>query len=130
MTGRDAQSKFGSRVVPGRALIALAGFVAAWDLFRDPVLCAIIAGATLGFLGVYVVLRRMVFVTVAVTQASALGVALAFFADIHLGWAVDPIAGAMSCASFGKCCTSSPRGSARRWDGRSNISIPSAGAGQ
>jgi zinc transport system permease protein len=76
----------------------LAGFVAAWGLFRDPVLCAIIAGATLGFLGVYVVLRRMVFVTVAVTQSSALGVALAFFADIQLGWAVDPIAGAMSCA--------------------------------
>jgi zinc transport system permease protein len=74
------------------------GFVAAWGLFRDPVVCAIIAGGTLGFLGVYVVLRRMVFVTVAVTQASALGVALAFFSDIHLGWAVDPIAGAMSCA--------------------------------
>ena len=75
-----------------------AGFADAWGLFRDPVLCAVIAGTTLGFLGVYVVLRRMVFVTVAVTQSSALGVALAFFADIHLGWAVDPIAGAMACA--------------------------------
>ena len=74
------------------------GFIAAWDLFRDPIVCAVIAGGTLGFLGVYVVLRRMVFVTVAVTQSSALGVALAFFADIHLGWAVDPIAGAMACA--------------------------------
>jgi zinc transport system permease protein len=71
-----------------------AGFVAAWDLFRDPVLCALIAGTVLGFLGVYVVLRRMVFVSVAVTQASALGVALAFFAEIHLGFALDPILGA------------------------------------
>ena len=74
------------------------GFIDAWGLFRDPVLCAIIAGTTLGFLGVYVVLRRMVFVTVAVTQSSALGVALAFFADIHLGLPVDPIVGAMACA--------------------------------
>jgi zinc transport system permease protein len=74
------------------------GFVAAWGLFRDPMLCAVIAGVTLGFLGVYVVLRRMVFVTVAVTQASALGVALAFFAEIHLGWTLDPIVGAMACA--------------------------------
>jgi zinc transport system permease protein len=71
-----------------------AGFIAAWDLFRDPVLCALIAGTVLGFLGVYVVLRRMVFVSVAVTQASALGVALAFFAEIHLGFAPDPILGA------------------------------------
>ena len=74
------------------------GFIDAWGLFRDPVLCAIIAGTTLGFLGVYVVLRRMVFVTVAVTQSSALGVALAFFTDIHLGLPVDPIVGAMACA--------------------------------
>jgi zinc transport system permease protein len=72
-----------------------ASFLDAWSLFRDPVLCAMIAGVALGFLGVYIVLRRMVFVSVAVTQASALGVALAFFADIHLGLHVDPIVGAM-----------------------------------
>jgi zinc transport system permease protein len=71
------------------------GFFAAWNLFRDPMLCALIAGVVLGFLGVYVVLRRMVFVSVAVTQASALGVALAFFAEIHLGLAIDPIFGAI-----------------------------------
>jgi zinc transport system permease protein len=75
-----------------------AGFLAAWDLFRDPVICALIAGTVLGFLGVYVVLRRMVFVSVAVTQASALGVALAFFAEIHLGFTMDPIVGAIVLA--------------------------------
>jgi zinc transport system permease protein len=75
-----------------------AGFLAAWDLFRDPVFCALIAGTVLGFLGVYVVLRRMVFVSVAVTQASAFGVALAFFAEIHLGFALDPIVGAIVLA--------------------------------
>jgi zinc transport system permease protein len=75
---------------------SLTGFLGAWGLFRDPVLCALIAGAVLGFLGVYVVLRRMVFVTVAVTQSSALGVALAFFAEIHLGFTLDPIFGAIT----------------------------------
>ncbi|HEY0713643.1 MAG TPA: metal ABC transporter permease, partial [Polyangia bacterium] len=74
----------------------LTGFLEAWSLFRDPILCALIAGAVLGFLGVYIVLRRMVFVTVAVTQSSALGVALAFFAEIHLGFALDPIVGAIT----------------------------------
>ena len=73
-------------------------FTDAWTLFRDPMLCALIAGVALGFLGVYIVLRRMVFVSVAVTQASALGVALAFFAEIHLGLHLDPIAGAMTLA--------------------------------
>jgi zinc transport system permease protein len=69
-------------------------FLAAWELFRDPLLCAIAAGTVLGFLGVYVVLRRMVFVSAAVTQSSALGVALAFFAEIHLGFKIDPVVGA------------------------------------
>jgi zinc transport system permease protein len=71
-------------------------FLAAWDLFRDPLLCAVAAGTVLGFLGVYVVLRRMVFVSAAVTQSSALGVALAFFAEIHLGMHVDPVVGALA----------------------------------
>lgn len=59
-------------------------FQAGWELFRDPILCALIAGCVLGFLSVYVVLRRMVFVSAAVTNTAGLGVALAFFAEIHL----------------------------------------------
>ncbi|WP_037584344.1 metal ABC transporter permease [Stigmatella aurantiaca] len=69
-------------------------FLSSLDLFLDPVLCALIAGGVLGFLSVYVVLRRMVFVSAAVTQAAGLGVALAFFAEIHLGTHVDPMLGA------------------------------------
>jgi zinc transport system permease protein len=48
----------------------------------------------LGFLSVYVVLRRMVFVSAATTHAAGLGVALAFFAEIHLGFHVNPTLGA------------------------------------
>jgi zinc transport system permease protein len=69
-------------------------FQASFDLFRDPILCALIAGGVLGFLSVYVVLRRMVFVSAAVTHSAGLGVALAFFAQIHLGVHVDPMLGA------------------------------------
>lgn len=69
-------------------------FVASYELFRDPMLCALVAGAVLGFLSLYVVLRRMVFVSAAVTQSAGLGVALAFYAEIHLGLTFEPIYGA------------------------------------
>ncbi|MGD8863923.1 MAG: metal ABC transporter permease [Myxococcales bacterium] len=77
-----------------------ADFVAGWemDLYRDPVYCAVFAGVVLGYLGVFVVLRRMVFLTAAVSQAAGLGVALAFFAQIHLATSVPPIVGAMLTA--------------------------------
>lgn len=69
-------------------------FFDAWELFRDPVLAGTIAGLVLGFLGVYIVLRRMVFVSAALSQAAGLGVATAFYAQIVLGTAGllgDPI---------------------------------------
>jgi zinc transport system permease protein len=67
----------------------LGDFLAAWELFRDPVLAGVIAGSTLGYLGVYIVLRRMVFVSAALSQAAGLGVALAFYAQIALGANAD-----------------------------------------
>lgn len=72
-----------------------ADFTASWELFRDPVLSAAIAGLVLGFLSVYVVLRRMVFVSAAVTQGAGLGVVLAFYAAIHWGVEIDPGHGAV-----------------------------------
>ena len=75
-----------------------ADFVAGFEIFRDPLLCAGVAGLVLGFLGVFVVLRRMVFVTATLSQSAGLGVALAFYAQIHLGWALDPVLGAIALA--------------------------------
>ncbi len=69
-------------------------FVDGWELFGDAVYAAGIAGAVLGFLSVYVVLRRMVFVSAAITQGAGLGVALAFFVGIRLGWSIGPSTGA------------------------------------
>ena len=50
-----------------------------WLLYRDPIICAVIVGLVLATLGVYVVARRIVFVSAALSQASALGVVLGFF---------------------------------------------------
>jgi zinc transport system permease protein len=73
-----------------------ADFAAAWEIFREPVLTAVVAGALLGFLSAYVVLRRMVFVSAAVSQAAGLGVALSFYSAIHLGVLADPSLGAVA----------------------------------
>jgi len=75
-----------------------AEFVAAWELFRDPMLVGLGAGLVLGYLSVYVFMRRMVFVSAAVTQSAGLGVALAFYAEIHLAISIEPIFGAASLA--------------------------------
>ena len=49
-----------------------------WDLYQDPILAASISGLILGLLGVYVVSRRIVFVSAALSQTAALGVTLGF----------------------------------------------------
>ena len=63
-----------------------ADLVQGWPLFRDPILCGMAAGASLGGLGVLIILRRMVFISAALAQAAGLGVALAYYAEIHLGF--------------------------------------------
>jgi manganese/iron transport system permease protein len=73
-------------------------FVDAWELFADPMLCGLVAGLVLGYLSVYIFMRRMVFVSAAVTQSAGLGVALAFYAEIHLATEVEPIVGAAAFA--------------------------------
>jgi zinc transport system permease protein len=75
-------------------------FSSGWQLgiYQDPVLCGILAGAILGLLGVFVVLRRAVFVTAAISQSAGLGVVLAFALQIHGGVPVPPVLGALALA--------------------------------
>jgi zinc transport system permease protein len=54
-------------------------FWSAYDFWRDSVIAVALAGALLGFLGVYIVLRRVVFVGAALTQISGVGIAAAFW---------------------------------------------------
>jgi zinc transport system permease protein len=63
---------------------SLAAFLDARDIWRDPLLASVLAGALLGFLGVYVVLRRTVFVSAALTQLSTLGLIAAIVVEEQL----------------------------------------------
>jgi zinc transport system permease protein len=64
------------------------GFFESYFLWRDPLFVAVIAGALCAFVGVYIVLKRMVFVSAAMSQMSGVGVALAFYLASVVG--VDP----------------------------------------
>ncbi len=55
-------------------------------LYFEAVFTAAVAGLCLGLLGVYVVSRRMVFISAALTQSAALGVTLSFIAIGFFGW--------------------------------------------
>lgn len=57
----------------------LLDFFELWPLFGDATLTGTFAGMTLGVLGVHVVLRRMVFLTAAISHTASLGVVLAVF---------------------------------------------------
>jgi zinc transport system permease protein len=54
-------------------------FFAAWELFSAAVWSSVLVGMTLGLLGVYIVLGRMVFLTAALSQVAGLGVAFSYF---------------------------------------------------
>jgi zinc transport system permease protein len=64
-------------------------FWAAHEIWRDPLVASIVAGALLGFLGVYVVLRRTVFVSAALTQLSTLGLIVALLVEEQFGVEVE-----------------------------------------
>jgi zinc transport system permease protein len=63
-------------------------FWQSWFLWRDPLAVAIIAAALCAFVGVYIVLKRIVFVSAAMSQGSGVGVAFAFMLCSYAG--VDP----------------------------------------
>lgn len=65
--------------------ISLADF---WALFGNAIIAALIAAALCGYLGFFVVLRRLAFVSAALGQISGLGVAFGFFLGSYFG--VDP----------------------------------------
>ena len=54
-------------------------FINSFYLWRDALIVAAATGGICGFLGVYVILRRIVFVSIALTQVSSFGVVLGFY---------------------------------------------------
>ncbi|HVI94612.1 MAG TPA: metal ABC transporter permease [Anaeromyxobacter sp.] len=63
---------------------ALTEFAAAREIWQVPLAASIVAGALLGALGVYVVLRRTVFVSAALTQVSTFGLVATLLVEEHL----------------------------------------------
>jgi zinc transport system permease protein len=59
-------------------------FLSAREIWEVPLTASIVAGALLGALGVYVVLRRTVFVSAALTQLSTVGLVLALLVEERL----------------------------------------------
>ena len=57
----------------------MAEFFNNYFLWRDPLIVAAFSGLICGFFGVYVVLKRMVFVSAALTQVSGFGVVFIFY---------------------------------------------------
>lgn len=69
----------------------MTGFAEFWagsDLWREPLLAGVLAAALLGYLGVFIVLKRMVFVSAALSEVSGVGVAFAFWVGALAG--IDP----------------------------------------
>lgn len=62
----------------------LQAFLAAREIWEVPLAASIVAGALLGALGVYVVLRRTVFVSAALTQISTLGLVATLLVEERL----------------------------------------------
>ncbi|MBI3945058.1 MAG: metal ABC transporter permease [Armatimonadetes bacterium] len=59
------------------------------DFMRHALLAGLLVGAVCGYLGVYVVLKRIVFVGIALAEMSSAGVALALWSGGALGLAMD-----------------------------------------
>ena len=62
---------------------ALRSFLDAKEIWEVPLAASIVAGALLGALGVYVVLRRTVFVSAALTQLSTVGLVFTLILEEH-----------------------------------------------
>jgi len=67
---------------------AFADFWAGRELWREPLFAGVLAAALLSYLGVFVVLKRMVFVSAALSEISGVGVAFAFYVSSVAG--IDP----------------------------------------
>ncbi len=75
-------------------------FVTAFSLFREPIAAGAAAGAGLGVLSVFIVLRRVVFLSATLAQSAGLGVTLAFFLHAHADLHLPPTIGAILTSLF------------------------------
>ncbi len=67
------------------ALGSFNDFVSSFFLWRDAIIASSVVALLCGWLGIYVVLKRIVFVSAALPQISGLGIAFAFFIGSFVG---------------------------------------------
>jgi zinc transport system permease protein len=82
---------------------SLQEFLGAREIWEVPLAASVVSGALLGFLGVYVVLRRTVFVSAALTQLSTLGLVGTLLVEerfhIETEHASEQLAVAIACSA-------------------------------
>ncbi len=86
-------------LAPEALTTSLAAFRDAWELYAPGVWASVVLGAVLGMIGVYIVLRRLVFMSAALGQASSLGVVVALSLGASLSGereAAGPVLGAFA----------------------------------
>jgi len=54
-------------------------FLESWGLWREPLIAGMICGLSSALLGVYIVLNRIVFISLAIAQGASFGIFLSFF---------------------------------------------------
>jgi zinc transport system permease protein len=106
------------------------GFFENSFLWREPLLVAVLAAVLCAFVGVFIVLRRMVFVSAALSQISGVGVASAFFLAPLLGhdphappWYAHPVVLAALFAALAAAALLSAQLSRRRLQTETMIAI-------
>ena len=106
------------------------GFLESSFLWREPLLVAVLAAVLCAFVGVFIVLRRMVFVSAALSQISGVGVASAFWLAPLLGhdphappWFAHPVVLASLFAAVAAAALLSAQLSRRRLSTETIIAI-------
>jgi ABC-type Mn2+/Zn2+ transport system permease subunit len=64
-------------------------FLGAWQFWRDPILAGLVCGLVLSLLGVYILLNRIVFVSLSISQGASFGIFLAFLIGGWVGWNLE-----------------------------------------
>ncbi|MBI5499753.1 MAG: metal ABC transporter permease [Deltaproteobacteria bacterium] len=108
------------------------GFFDHSEIWLNQVLAGLVAGAVCGYLGVWVVLRRVVFVAAALGEVAGLGVVMAFFLALHFVPDPAPPAGQASAPRATVALSSPPAGprSGRAADDAHDDARDDAGVGE
>lgn len=88
MAGRGITNMLESIPIIGRLLLAENGGMTFWEalpILQSGVVASIMVALLAGYLGIYVILKRIVFVSAALSQISSLGIAFFFLGSALLG---------------------------------------------